>query len=117
MSQFIDRRSNSKNKNAVNRQRFVQRFKTQIKQAVNEAASRRSITDIERGEKISISNKDTSEPRLRHGAGGQWDMTHTGNKEFITGDHIKREGGAEGRGEQASNQGSGADDFEFELSR
>lgn len=118
MSQFIDRRLNSKNKSAVNRQRFVRRFKAQIKRAVNEAAGKRSITDIERGEKVSIPTKDTSEPRLRHGRGGQWEATHTGNKEFVTGDRIKREGGeGVGSGGQASNSGSGTDEFEFELSR
>ena len=118
MSQFIDRRLNSKNKNAVNRQRFVRRFKAQIKQAVNEAASKRSITDIERGEKIIIPTKDTSEHRFHHGNGGVWEATHTGNKEFVTGDHIKRDSvGGEGKSSQASNAGEGEDAFEFELSR
>ena len=118
MSQFIDRRLNSKNKSAVNRQRFVQRFKAQIKRAVNEAASKRSITDIERGEKVTIPTHDTSEPHLRHGHGGYWEMTHTGNKEFVTGDRIKRESAEAGKqGSQASDNGSGLDEFEFELSR
>ena len=34
MTQIIDRRLNGKNKSAVNRQRFLRRFRSQIKQAV-----------------------------------------------------------------------------------
>src|SRR6185312_7736937 len=118
MSQFIDRRPNSKNKSAVNRQRFIKRFKEQIKKAVAESVNKRSITDIDRGEKISISANDTSEPRFQYGEGGIWEMAHAGNKDFVAGDHIKRSSGeSSGRGSQASNQGMGWDDFGFEVSR
>lgn len=118
MSQFLDRRPNSKNKSAVNRQRFLRRFKQQIKQAVNAAANKRSIKDIDRGEKVIIPGKDIYEPHLRHGKGGSWELVHAGNKEFIPGDRIKRsteEGG--GKGSQASDSGMGWDEFGFELSR
>ena len=54
MTQFIDRRSNAKNKSAVNRQRFLRRYKRQIKNAVSQAVSKRSITDIDQAETISI---------------------------------------------------------------
>ena len=43
MAHFIDRRLNGKNKSAVNRQRFIRRYKQQIKQAVSDAASPISI--------------------------------------------------------------------------
>jgi len=118
MSHFIDRRPSSKNKSAVNRQRFLQRFKQQIKKAVNEAASKRSIKDIDRGEKVIIPGKETYEPHLRHGKGGSWELTHAGNKEFVQGDRIKRAGEGEGgTGSEASNTGSGWDEFGFEISR
>lgn len=117
MSQFIDRRPNSKNKSAVNRQRFLRRFKNQIKKAVNAAASKRSITNIDQGEKIKISRKDIYEPRLRHGRGGSWEFVHAGNKEFNPGDHIKRAGEEKGEGGQASDSGAGWDEFGFEISR
>lgn len=118
MSQIIDRRPNSKHKSAVNRQRFLQRFKDQIKKAVSDAVSKRSITDIERGEKITIPAKDTSEPRLHHGAGGHWDIINAGNKDFVVGDQIKRTGGdSGGTGSEASNTGEGWDEFAFDLSR
>lgn len=118
MSQILDRRPNSKNKSAVNRQRFLRRYKDQIKKAVNDSASKRSIKDIDRGEKIIIPAKDIYEPRLHHGKGGNWELVHAGNKEFIPGDRIKRDSeDAGGTGSQASDSGEGWDDFGFEISR
>jgi uncharacterized sporulation protein YeaH/YhbH (DUF444 family) len=118
MSQFIDRRLNPKNKSAVNRQRFLQRFRGQIRKAVADAIAKRSVTDIDRGENIQIPAKDISEPVFRHGRGGRREVVQPGNKEFITGDRVPRpdEGGG-GRGSQASDSGEGLDDFVFELSR
>ncbi len=52
MSYFIDRRSNARNKSAVNRQRFIRRYRSHIKRAVEDAVNRRSITDMERGEEV-----------------------------------------------------------------
>jgi hypothetical protein len=51
MVRIIDRRFDSKNKSAVNRQRFMRRFKQQIRKAVSEAIHGRSIRDLENGEK------------------------------------------------------------------
>ena len=48
MSYVIDRRENAKNKSAVNRQRFLDRYKKHIQKSVQEAVDKRSITDIER---------------------------------------------------------------------
>ena len=47
MAHFIDRRLNGKNKSAVNRLRFIRRYKKQIKQAVSDAVSKRSIQDVD----------------------------------------------------------------------
>ena len=55
MSYIIDRRLNSRNKNAVNRQRFMRRYKSHIQKAVQEAIKQRSITDMERGEDVADS--------------------------------------------------------------
>ena len=118
VSQFIDRRLNGKHKSAVNRQRFIQRFKNQIKKAVSDTMAKRSITDIDNAEKIVIPAKDTREPIFGHGAGGITENVLPGNKKFIKHDRVKRppSGGGSGQGE-ASNQGEGEDDFVFELSR
>lgn len=120
MSHLIDRRVDGGNKSAVNRQRFLRRYKRQLKKAVSDAVNRRSITDIDNGETVGIPARDISEPVFSHGRGGVRDMVHPGNKEFIAGDRVPRpEGGAgDGAGDgQAGNSGQGEDDFVFQLSR
>ncbi len=121
MTYFIDRRPNAKHKSAVNRQRFLERYRKHIKRSVEEAVNRRSITDMERGEKISIPTKDISEPVFQHGPGGARSIVSPGNKEFVAGDKIRRpggQGGGNGAGEGgASNQGEGNDEFAFTLTR
>ncbi|MGF1546639.1 MAG: YeaH/YhbH family protein [Thiotrichales bacterium] len=118
MSQIIDRRVSGRNKSAVNRQRFLRRFKQQIRKAVSDAVSRRDVKDLERGEKISIPARDLKEPTFQHGPGGKRSIVHPGNKEFATGDRVPRPEGGQGRGKGgASDDGEGMDDFVFELSR
>lgn len=119
MSQIIDRRLNSKNKSAVNRQRFIRRYKKQIKQAVSDIIAKRSITEIEKGETITIHKSEVDEPTFSHGKGGVRNRVFPGNKEFSTGDEIQKpqQGDGQGSGNQASNQGEGTDEFAFQLSR
>ena len=120
MVRIIDRRFDSKNKSAVNRQRFMRRFKQQIRKAVSEAIHGRSIRDLDNGEQISIPARDLSEPSLHHGKGGIWEQVFPGNDQFSTGDRIKRPlgGGGDGSGKgKASNEGEHEDDFVFQLSR
>ncbi|MCM2309122.1 MAG: YeaH/YhbH family protein [Sulfuritalea sp.] len=118
MLQIIDRRNDSKNKSAVNRNRFLRRFKGQIRKAVQDAIARRKIADIDNGEKVGIPSKDISEPQFHHGKGGRWSVVQPGNDRYLTGDEIERpEEGAGGRGSGASLDGEGLDDFVFTLSR
>ena len=121
MAYIIDRRLNSKNKSTVNRQRFLKRYKKQIRKSVADAVGERGITDMERGESITIPKKDISEPVFGHGKGGKREIVHVGNKEFLTGDRIPRqegEGGEGGSGEgEASNTGEGMDEFVFQISQ
>ncbi len=119
MSRIVDRRLNGKNKSAVNRQRFIRRYKSQIKKAVSDAVADRSIRDIESNEKISIPARDISEPNFRHGSGGHRKTVHPGNSDFIKGDKIERppQGGGQGKGGEASDSGEGEDDFVFQISK
>lgn len=119
MAHFIDRRLNGKNKSTVNRQRFIRRYKAQIKRSVTDAIAKRSVTDIESGESITIPSKDISEPFFHHGQGGRRERVHPGNDQFVTGDKIKRpSGGGGGAGEgDASNEGIGQDEFVFSISK
>jgi len=118
LSYLIDRRLQGKNKSAINRERFLQRHKGQVKEAVMRAIKGRSITDIESGEKISIPVKDTNEPSFGHTQGGVWEKILPGNSEYLKGDRVARPkgGGGNGRGKASDNQ-NGEDDFSFELSR
>jgi uncharacterized sporulation protein YeaH/YhbH (DUF444 family) len=120
MSYVIDRRLNGKNKSTVNRTRFLRRYREHIKKAVEEAVSRRSITDMEHGEQISIPGRDIDEPVLHHGRGGKQTTVHPGNKEFSSGDRIPRPqgggGGGAGQG-KASNSGEGMDEFVFQITQ
>ena len=116
---IIDRRQQGKQKSAVNRQRFLKRFRKHIKEAVSDAVNNRSITDMDRGEEISIPKKDISEPIFHHGRGGKQRRVLPGNKDFVRGDRIDRPkggGGGAGKG-KASNQGEGMDEFVFELNQ
>ncbi len=118
MSYLIDRRENAKNKNMVNRRRFMERYKQHIKKAVEKAVDNRSITDMERGEDVPIPAGDVSEPVFHHGQGGRRTIVHPGNEEFMAGDRVQRPQGGQGGGggsSDASDQGEGEDDFVFQL--
>ncbi|MFM2481119.1 YeaH/YhbH family protein [Celerinatantimonas sp. YJH-8] len=120
MAHFIDRRLNGKNKSAVNRQRFIRRYKQQIKKSVTEAVNKRSIQDLDSGESISIPSRDITEPFFHQGEGGDRTRILPGNDQFITGDKIERPqgGGGNGSGEgNASDSGEGEDDFRFDISK
>lgn len=119
MAHFIDRRLNGKNKSAVNRQRFIRRYKQQIKQAVSDAISKRSVTDLSSGESISIPARDITEPFFHQGQGGVKQRVHPGNDQFSPGDRIPRpQDGAGGSGKgDASADGEGSDDFVFAISK
>ncbi|WP_068807859.1 YeaH/YhbH family protein [Thauera phenolivorans] len=120
MMRIIDRRFDSRNKSAVNRQRFMRRFRQQIRKAVAEAIQGRSIRDLDAGEQVSIPTKDLSEPSFQHGRGGVWEQVFSGNDQFATGDRVARPlgggGGGAGKG-KASQDGEHEDDFVFQLSR
>lgn len=118
MSVLIDRRLNDRNKSAVNRERFMRRYKTQIQRAVGDMVSERSIKDMEQGGAVNIPTKDISEPSFRHGDGGEREMVHPGNRKFQKGDRVDRPqgGGGRGSGEEGGN-GDGEDGFRFVLSR
>ncbi|MGE5469566.1 MAG: YeaH/YhbH family protein [Bacteroidota bacterium] len=116
---IVDRRQDSKNKSSINRSRFIQRFKGQIRKAVADAIAKRGIRDLDSGEKIGIPAKDITEPNFRLGQGGIRKQVHPGNDRFNTGDSVDRPlGGGAGSGKGAASQdGKGMDDFVFTLSR
>jgi len=120
LQSIIDRRLAGKNKSIGNRERFLRRYKEQVKDAVKRAIDGRGIRDVEQGADVHIPKKDISEPVFGHGQGGLREVVHPGNKDYVRGDRIERPkgggGGGSGKG-QASDSGEGEDDFVFALSK
>jgi uncharacterized sporulation protein YeaH/YhbH (DUF444 family) len=115
---IIDRRKNPGKKNLSNRQRFIDRFKGQIRDAARKHLGNRSITN-DGDQEISIPGSGTDEPRFSHRQNdGEWDYVLPGNREYLPGDTIdKPQGGnGSGRGKEGSKGGIGEDDFQFVLS-
>lgn len=114
---IIDRRKNPSKKNLSNRQRFMERFRGQIKDAARKHIGDRSISDSG-DQEISIDGRSTDEPRFNHRQdSGDWDYVLPGNKDYLPGDQIdkpQQQGG--GRGTEGSKGGVGEDEFRFLLS-
>ena len=119
MSHFVDRRLNPKGKSLANRQRFLRRARTQIKEAVAKSLKDRSVKELEKSGKISIPSKSTAEPRFRlDPASGKREHVHPGNKEFSTGDRLRKPPSGKGKGgKDASDSGDGEDSFSFTLTQ
>ena len=113
---IIDRRLNPGGKSFANRQRFLRRARAQVRRAVREASSNRSIKDAGKGGEISIPAGGVQEPHLhRSGQGGVRDYVLPGNKKYIEGDTIPRPDQGGGQGSRASDSGEGEDEFRFAL--
>jgi len=120
LQQVIDRRLSGKNKSIGNRERFLHRYRKQIREAVRRAVTGRSIHDIEQGEDITLPRRDVSEPIFGHGSGGSHERVYPGNQEYLRGDQIARPsggGGGSGAGSGANSKGVSEDDFEFRITR
>lgn len=119
MDQIFDRRQQARGKNLGNRQRFVQRARAQIRQAIRESLKDRRVADSDRGETVSIPRDEIHEPEFAQDRrAGQREHVLPGNREFIEGDHVERpSGGGGGGGRDGSPDGDGEDSFTFQLSR
>ena len=114
---IIDRRLNPGGKSFANRQRFLRRARAQVRRAVREASSQRSIKDAGKGGEVSIPAGGVHEPHLRRASqGGVRDYVLPGNKKYVEGDTIPRPDQGGGQGSRASDSGEGEDEFRFALS-
>ena len=114
---IIDRRLNPGGKSFANRQRFLRRARAQVRKAVREASSSRSIKDAGKGGEVSIPAGGVHEPHLhRSGQGGVRDYVLPGNKKYVQGDSIARPPQGGGKGSKAGDSGEGEDEFRFALS-
>ena len=119
MVQLIDRRESSRGRSAVNRERFLRRYKSQIQQAVRKMVGERQLADMEQGGEVRVPRKDISEPSFAFGHGGEREFVLPGNREYVAGDRIPRPDGAGGGGGRGNDggEGDGEDAFVFSLSR
>jgi uncharacterized protein len=116
---IIDRRPNPKGKSLTNRQRFIDRARSEVREALADALKRRKLGDGASGEKVSIPTRGIIEPVLRPASrGGKRDYIVPGNKKFVPGDKIERpQGGGGGRGNASPDDNGEQDAFEFVLSK
>ncbi len=112
---IIDRRLNPGSKSLENRQRFLRRAKTLVRDAVKKSSESRDIKDVLEGGEVSIPLDGMHEPRLRR-EGGIRDMVLPGNKKFAEGDVLPRSGQSSGK-PSAPGEGDSEDAFRFVLSR
>jgi len=121
MSTLIDRRLNGKYRSLPNRERFIRRYKSQLKRAVGDVAARSSISDISEDGKVRVRvpAKEIAEPTFIYGEGGDRERVLPGNRDFVPGDRVPRPESAGGQGGQGNKAGKGSseDAFTFVLSR
>ncbi len=119
MIHLIDRRASGRGRSAVNRERFLRRYKAHIRQAVKKMVGDRRLADMEQGGEVRVPKKDVAEPAFGFGHGGDRELVLPGNREYVAGDRIPRPGGAggDGSGSDAAGDGEAEDAFVFSLSR
>ena len=119
MLHLIDRRPNGRGKSAVNRERFLRRYKVQIQDAVKKMVGERRLADLDQGAEVRVRNKESSGPSFGVDRGGDREFVLPGNREYVAGDRIPRPEGTGGAGGNGNEGGEGGSDdaFVFSLSR
>ena len=119
---IIDRRPNPHGKNIENRQRVLTRAREAVARAARSAVDKGTLRELGQGETVAIPADVLHEPSFHTVfSGGQRQFVLSGNKEFSTGDRLKRPpgGSGDGGGGQGDGQGGGEaqDEFRFVLTR
>jgi len=115
----IDRRQNPNSKSLGNRQRFVRRVKSHVRQAVRDAIENRKVADLDTGEQVTIDANDVREPSFHLDPdSGLRDYVFPGNHGYQRGDRIRKPSGGSGSGNRnGSPDGEGEDPFVFTLTQ
>ncbi len=117
---IIDRRPNPHGKNLENRQRVLLRARGAIARAARTAIDSGTLRETGKGETVTIPADVLNEPSFHTVfSSGERQVVLSGNKEFSTGDRLKRPPGGGGQGGPGAGQGSGEgeDGFRFVLTR
>lgn len=116
MVTIVDRRLNPPGKHEGNRQKFLDRARGQVQDAVRRSVSERDLKDVGRDERVKVRSKDVSEPGLtKDPRTGTHRGVFPGNKQFQEGDREPKppQGGATGGHDGPDS----LDEFEFTLTR
>jgi uncharacterized sporulation protein YeaH/YhbH (DUF444 family) len=113
---FIDRRLNPGGKSLENRQRFLRRAKTLVREAVRKTSQERKVKDVLEGGEVSIPVGGLGEPRFHRG-GGIRDMVLPGNIKYVEGEYLPRQGQGGGSDNSEAGEGTAEDAFRFVLTR
>jgi len=118
---IIDRRVNDKDKSSVNRKKFLDKVRGSLKDGVKKTIVDTNIGDISGGgKKVKIPLRGLDEPTFHSDSeSGSKDIVVPGNDQYgyIPGDKVNRPKKGGGKGNQASRDGDGEDDFVFSLTR
>ncbi len=117
---IIDRRPNPHGKNLENRQRVLARARGAIARAARAAIDTGTLRETGQGETVTIPADVLHEPSFHTVfTSGERQVVLSGNKEFSTGDRLKRPPGGGGSGGPGAGQGAGEgeDGFRFVLTR
>lgn len=120
MTTFTDRRSVKPQNPAINRKKFVDRYKGVIGDQVDKIIDKKSIKDIvgQDKHKVSIPKKTLDEPTPTYSSKGKRDIVLPGNKDWVKGDHMPNPSGGGRSGRDGSNEDNdGTDEFEFILTK
>lgn len=101
-----------------NRERFIRRYKEQLKKAVEKKAASASIKDLAQGGQMKVRVKTTHEPSIVYGQGGTTRRVIPGNETFSPGDEVEKPQSGQGGG--AGNEpgsGDSEENFEFLLTK
>lgn len=119
MAIIIDRRLNPSGKNHINRQKFLDRAREQIRDAIQDSVTNKNLKDVGSNEKVKVRNKDIAEPSFHNDrATGNKKQVLPGNREFEEGDTSPKPITNSGRGQgKEAGTGDSLDEFEFTLTR
>ena len=121
LHQVIDRRLSGKNKSIGNRERFLRRYREQIKRRGAQGGRRPQHHATSRTARTSrCPSAMCPSPSSATAPGGIREMVHPGNQEYVRGDRIQRPQGGGGGGRRQrrlDRTGTGEDDFVFRITR
>jgi uncharacterized protein len=120
MTNIIDKRFTMKDGSVVNRQKFIKRYKDNIKEALRKAVGEGSIKDFKfKDQKVKIKAQgDLDLPSFEYDPEeGVHQGISVGNKTYRKGDTVDKPPTGRGGGTKGSKDGGGQDSFEFVLTQ